>query len=331
MIFAYCAQGNHFSIDRVMPDFPMERGAIWFEATEPDNDEHHWLSTHFPGWLPEEDLSEIEISSRYFESDSGIHIRSLFPHRSGHDLRNINVAFNLRRDELITLQDEPTGLFRLMRQHLKAQHIKAKTPLDVIINLFDAKVEYLADTLEDVYEDLEEVSKSVLSEQCQDVDEQLRTITLQEDLNGKVRLNLLDTQRSLRYLMRACNHMLNDDQKDTICNMLRDIESLTPHAGFLFEKINFLMELTMGHINLEQNNIIKIFSVAAVMFMPPTLIASIYGMNFKAMPELTLDYGYPIALGLMLLSALITFLFLKESGGYNVFSMIIALVNKIIK
>ena len=236
MIFAYSAQGNQFSIDRVTPDFPPAKGTIWLEATEPDSDEHHWLTTHFPGCLPEEDLGEIEISSRYFETESGIHIWSLCPHRSGHELRNINVAFNLRPDKLITLQDEPTGLFRLMRKHLKTQHVKATTPLDVIIALFDAKVEYLADTLEEVYEDLEEVSQNALSEQYKDVDEQLRTITLQENLNGKVRLNLLDTQRSLRYLMRACNHMLNDEQRDSIRDMLRDIEPLTPHTGFLFEK-----------------------------------------------------------------------------------------------
>ncbi|MGB0359995.1 MAG: magnesium/cobalt transporter CorA [Endozoicomonas sp.] len=315
MIYAYSAQENQFSIDQVIPYAPPTKGTIWLEATEPDSDEHLWLNTYFPGCLPDdEDLGEIEISSRYYETESGIHIRSLFPHRAGHELRNINVAFNLRSDKLITLQDEPTGLFRLMRKHLKTQYFHATTPLDIVITLFDAKVEYLADTLEEVYEDLEEVSQNALSENNQDVDEQLRTITLQEDLNGKVRLNLLDTQRSLRYLMRACNHTLTDGQKNDIREMLRDIESLTPHTGFLFEKINFLMESTMGYINLEQNNIIKIFSVAAVMFMPPTLIASIYGMNFKVMPELSMEYGYPMAISLMLLSALSTFLFFKRKG-----------------
>ena len=317
MIYAYSAQDNQFSIDRFTPDFPPTDSAIWLEATEPDSDEHHWLTTQFPGCLPEEP-GEIEISSRFFESDSGIHIRSLFPHRSGQALRNINVAFNLRQDKLITLQDEPTGLFRLMRKHLKSQHVTAHTPLDVIIALFEAKVEYLADILEEVYEDLEAVSQKAVSEVSgknnKDVDKQLRVITLQEDLNGKVRLNLIDTQRSLRYIIRACNHMLNDQQRDAIREMLRDIESLTPHTGFLCEKINFLMESTMGYINVEQNNIIKIFSVAAVMFMPPTLIASIYGMNFKSMPELSLDIGYPLALGLMVVSALATFLFFKRKG-----------------
>lgn len=315
MINAYSVQENRFSIDRIPPDLPPARGTIWLDAVEPDSDEHHWLTSHFPGCLPDEEaLGEIEISSRYFETDNGVHIRSLFPHRSGHELRNINVAFNLRQDKLITLQDEPTGLFRLMRNYLKTQHIEAHTPLDVILALFNAKVEYLADILEEIYEDLEEVSQNAVSEETQDVDEQLRTITLQEDLNGKVRLNLLDTQRSLRYLMRACNRMLNEDQKESIREMLRDIESLTPHTGFLFEKVNFLMESTMGYINLEQNNIIKIFSVAAVMFLPPTLIASIYGMNFHDMPELSIEFGYPMTLGLMLLSAFGTYFFFKRKG-----------------
>ena len=313
MIYAYTAQDNQFSIDRFTPDIPPAVNAIWIEATRPNSDEHHWLVTQFPGCLPER-MGEIEISSRYFEADSGIHIRSLFPHRSGQALRNINVAFNLRKDKLITLQDEPTGLFRLMRKHLKTQHLTANTPLDVVIALFEAKVEFLADILEQVYEDLEAISQKALSENSKDADKQLRNITLQEDLNGKVHLNLMDTQRSLRYIVRTCGHRLSDQQRHAIREMTRDIESLTPHTGFLGDKINFLMESTMGFINLEQNNIIKIFSVAAVMFLSPTLIASIYGMNFKSMPELAVNYGYPLCLGLMASSALATYLFFKGKG-----------------
>lgn len=316
MIYAYSAQQEQFSVNRVNPEFPPSQGTIWIEATEPNDDERRWLTAHFPGCLPddEDDFGEIEISSRYFENDTGIHIRSLFPHKVGQELRNINVAFSLRNDRLVTLQDEPTGLFRLMRKHLKSQHLQATTALDIVLALFDAKVEYLADTLEDVYEELEVVSKNALMQNTQNVDEQLRIITLQEDLNGKVRLNLLDTLRSLRFLMRSCNHRLTESQKESIREMIRDIESLTPHSGFLFEKINFLMESTMSALNLEQNNIIKIFSVAAVMFLPPTLIASIYGMNFETMPELAIEYGYPLALTLMGLSAFSTYLFFKRKG-----------------
>ncbi|WP_330926215.1 magnesium/cobalt transporter CorA [Candidatus Sororendozoicomonas aggregata] len=313
MINAYSVHNSQFSVDRVDTSFSPSGGTIWLDVAEPSADEHQWLTRYYPGCLPdEEELHEIEVSSRFFESDEGIHIRSLFPHRCGHELRNVNIAFELREDKLITLQDEPTALFRLMRNYLKSQHVKADKPLDIIMNLFSAKVEYLADTLEEVYEELEAASQTALSENTTDADDLLRNITLQEDLNGKVRLNLLDTQRSLRYLLRTCSRLLSDAQHEEIRDMLRDIDSLTPHTAFLFEKINFLMEATMGFINLEQNTIIKIFSVAAVIFLPPTLIASIYGMNFNYMPELQTQWGYPMALFLMLLSAVGTFAFFKQ-------------------
>ncbi len=315
MINAYSVFKGQFSVDRVETEHPPSSGTIWLDVVEPSAEEHKWLISNYPDCLPDEnELHEIEVSSRFFESEHGVHIRSLFPHRSGHELRNVNIAFELRGDKLITLQDEPTALFRLMRNYLNTQHLQASTPIDVVISLFNGKVEYLADTLEEIYEELETASQNALAEETADADELLRTITLQEDLNGKVRLNLLDTQRSLRYLLRSCNKILEDDQKDQIRDMLRDIESLTPHTAFLFEKINFLMEATMGFINLEQNSIIKIFSVAAVIFLPPTLIASIYGMNFDIMPELHTDWGYPLALILMLISAVGTFLFFKRKG-----------------
>ncbi|PJE80205.1 Magnesium transport protein CorA [invertebrate metagenome] len=316
MINAYCMHNNHVSLTRIDCTSAPSEHIIWLDVAEPELHELKWLSRYFPGSMPnnEEDLRELEISSRFFETSDGIHIRTLFPHRSGHELRNVNVALTIKNDMLITLQDEPTALFRLMRGYIKNQQMKASLPLDIIIALFDAKVEYLADTLEEIYGELEEASQTALSEDTADVDELLRTITLQEDLNGKMRLNMLDTQRSLRYFLRACNKRLTEHQREQIRDMLRDLESLTPHTAFLFDKINFLMDATMGFINLEQNSIIKIFSVAAVMFMPPTLIASVYGMNFDFMPELHSSIGYPIALGMMLLSAFGTYFFFKRKG-----------------
>ena len=314
MINAYHRDNETYSISRISSDIAPPDHTLWLDLVELNEAENHWLDQHCPGFHEDDELHELEVSSRFFESDSGVHIRSIFPHQSGQELRNINIAFNLRDDLLVTLQDEPTALFRLMRNYLKVQHIKARTPLDIIIALFDAKVEFLADTLEEVYEKLEKSSQQSLSEGETDVDEQLRNITLQEDINGKVRLNLLDSQRCLRYILRTCNKSLDEGQKDQIRDILRDIDSLTPHSAFLFDKINFLMEATMGFINLEQNNIIKIFSVAAVMFLPPTLIASIYGMNFAIMPELTSTWGYPLALVMMLASAVGTYVFFKRKG-----------------
>ncbi|MRI34962.1 magnesium and cobalt transport protein CorA [Endozoicomonas sp. OPT23] len=315
MINAYHRENDLYSISRVNAEQPLPENTLWLDLVDLDEQENEWLEKECPGFIYDDDeLHEIEASSRFFESETGFHIRSLFPHQSGQELKNINIAFNLRDDQLITLQDEPTALFRLMRNYLKLQVVKARTPMDIVIALFDAKVEFLADTLEEVYENLEAISRHALSDEANDVDELLKNITLQEDINGKARLNLLDSQRCLRYLLKSCRHKLDDGQIDEIRDILRDIDSLTPHTGFLFEKINFLMEATMGFINLEQNNIIKIFSVAAVMFLPPTLIASIYGMNFKVMPELATSWGYPMALVLMVSSALGTYLFFKRKG-----------------
>ena len=133
---------------------------------------------------------------------------------------------------------------------------------------------------------------------------------------------MLDSQRSLRYLLRNRWLRLSETLNNEVMEMLRDIDSLLPHSAFLFDKINFLLEAILGTINLEQNKIIKIFSVAATIFMPPTLIASSYGMNFHIMPELDWTYGYPAAIGLMVASALSLISSLKERVGCSLNALV---------
>ena len=133
--------------------------------------------------------------------------------------------------------------------------------------------------------------------------EVLGAIARQEDLNGRIRRNVMDTRRAVSFMMRS--KMLNAEQFEEARQILRDIDSLDSHTAFLFDKINFLMDATVGFININQNKIIKIFSVASVALLPPTLIASLYGMNFQYMPELSQTWGYPYALALMVASALV--------------------------
>jgi magnesium transporter len=141
----------------------------------------------------------------------------------------------------------------------------------------------------------------------------LNSIAQEEDLNGRIRRNMMDTRRAVSFLMRG--RLLNADQFEEARQILRDIESLDGHTSFLFDKINFLMDATVGFININQNKIIKIFSVASVAFLPPTLIASIYGMNFKGwFPELDWELGYPFALLLMLASAITPFWYFRRRG-----------------
>jgi magnesium transporter len=154
----------------------------------------------------------------------------------------------------------------------------------------------------------------VLSEVVTDAlaGEVLGAIARQEDLNGRIRRNVMDTRRAVSFMMRA--KMLNAEQFEEARQILRDIESLDSHTAFLFDKINFLMDATVGFININQNKIIKIFSVASVALLPPTLIASIYGMNFQFMPELNFEWGYPYALVLMLASAIVPMWYFRKRG-----------------
>ena len=131
-------------------------------------------------------------------------------------------------------------------------------------------------------------------------------------MNGRIRRNVMDTRRAVSFMMRS--KMLNAEQFEEARQILRDIDSLDSHTAFLFDKINFLMDATVGFININQNKIIKIFSVASVALLPPTLIASLYGMNFRVMPELTWKYGYPMSLVLMGLSIVAPFWYFRRKG-----------------
>ena len=248
-----------------------------------------------------------------------MHIRSdfLVDAEGGDDgkpARNVRVAFILRDKVLFSVHSEDLPVFRLLR--LRARRIPAliEDAKDVLLKLYDADAEYSADRLEGIYDGLEKVSARVLT---QDVNDQaagdaLTAIAREEDLNGRIRRNVMDTRRALSFMMRS--RMLSAEQFEEARQILRDIDSLDSHTAFLFDKINFLMDATVGFININQNKIIKIFSVASVALLPPTLIASIYGMNFKLIPELEWQYGYMYALGLMLASVAAPFIYFRRKG-----------------
>jgi magnesium transporter len=185
---------------------------------------------------------------------------------------------------------------------------------DVLLDLYAADAEYSADALEDVYAALEGVSRHVLGTKITDDEAAkiLADIAREEDLNGRIRRNVHDTRRAVSFLVRGKS--LSPAQIDDARQILRDIESLDGHTSFLFGKINFLMDATVGFININQNKIIKIFSVASVAMLPPTLIASIYGMNFEWLPEIHWRYGYPFSLLLMLVSVAVPFWFFYKKG-----------------
>ncbi|QYK06778.1 magnesium/cobalt transporter CorA [Shewanella zhangzhouensis] len=311
MITAYVYENRQLTVLELGIEDSLPPSTLWLDLYKPEDEEREWLARFSVEELPdEEDINEIEASARFYQNSDGLHINSLFPQRVGQDVRAVNVSFNLRTKFLLTIREEDVGLIRLLRNYLRLGRLEVGTPQELFIELFNLKVDYLSDLIEDVYTVLENVGEEVF--ESQELDDVFKLITIQEDANGKIRLSLLDTQRSLRYMQRYYRGQLSDDDMKDLREMLSDIESLMPHSQFIFDKLNFLLDAAMGFTSLQQNKIIKIFSVAAVVFLPPTLIASSYGMNFTTMPELEWQYGYPMAIAMMLASAAGTYFFFKR-------------------
>ncbi len=289
---------------------------LWVDMVNPLEAERAWVETAYRFELPEEaEINDIEASARFYEDADGIHIHSFFLHSFEEQVRNITVAFNVHRGRLFTIHEEDLAAFRLFRLRVRRIPEFVKDTMDIMLNLYETEVEHVADELEQIYSALEGVSQSVLTETIAhgDMEETLAHIAAQEDLNGKARLSLMDIRRALSFLLRR-GRLLDTEHMENAREILRDIESLTSHTAFLFNKVNFLMDAALGFINITQNKIIKIFSIAAVVFLPPTLVASIYGMNFQFLPELQWEFGYPLALCLMVLSGLAPYWYFKRKG-----------------
>ncbi|MBH9551725.1 magnesium/cobalt transporter CorA [Inhella gelatinilytica] len=289
----------------------------WVDLEDPSEEEKQWVTTHFGLSIPDDAVDDdLEESARFYEEDDGqLHIRSDFLRLDEEGAsRNVRVAFILFRNTLFSVRKEDLPVFRLLRLRARRTPALIDDAKDVLLKLYDVDAEYSADALEGIYDALNAISARVLREQVDDqtASEVLTAIAREEDLNGRIRRNVMDTRRALSFMMRS--RMLTAEQFEDSRQILRDIDSLDSHTAFLFDKINFLMDATVGFININQNKIIKIFSVASVALLPPTLIASVYGMNFKFMPELDQPWGYPMALGLMAISVVAPFTYFRRKG-----------------
>jgi magnesium transporter len=318
MINVFVLQNGRLNQINIESRADLERAApVWVDLTDPNEQERAWVKSIYGVTLPDEDeVKDIEASARYYEAENGdLHLRTdfLLEDDDGRS-RIVTVAFILARNILFSMHMDDLPVFRLVRMRARSRPGSIQDYKDVLLDLYATDAEYSADALEGIYQSLEEVSRRVLQKQLTDQDAAaaLNAIAQEEDLNGRIRRNMMDTRRAVSFLMRG--RLLNADQFEEARQILRDIESLDGHTAFLFDKINFLMDATVGFININQNKIIKIFSVASVAFLPPTLIASIYGMNFRILPELQWDWGYPFALGLMVSSAIAPFWYFRRRG-----------------
>lgn len=254
---------------------------IWIDLVSPEDEELAWASDIFGVDLPNpKDLTDLETSARFYIEENGeVHLHSDFLLDRKDESRNVAVAFILKNDTLFSVRAKELPVFRLQRLRARAESGYVSEAKDVLLDLYAAEVEYSASALEDVYDELEKVGRQVFKSHMTDDEAAkiLAAIAEEEDLNGRIRRNVLDTRRALSFLMRG--KFLSEDQHTDVREILRDIESLDGHTAFLFNKINFQMDATVGFINVNQNKDIKRLTIISVIFMPLNLLAGIGGMS----------------------------------------------------
>jgi len=270
---------------------------IWVDLVAPTPRVREWVGKNFGLELPDpEDLTDLEASARFYIEDNGeVHLHSDFLLDLDDESRNVAVAFILHKDILFSVRTEELPVFRLQRLRARTKPGYVNDGTDVLLDLYAADAEYSADRLEDVYAELESVGKKVLNTKVTD-DEAgniLADIARQEDLNGRIRRNVLDTRRAVSFLMRG--KFLSVPQLEDARQIMRDIESLDGHTSFLFGKINFLMDAVVGFININQNQRVSKLTKLSIVFMPINIVAGIGGMSEFSM--MTTGVPWPVAYG----------------------------------
>ncbi|MCP9232379.1 magnesium/cobalt transporter CorA [Mesorhizobium sp. LMG 17147] len=297
---------------------------VWVDLLSPTKEEETTIETWLGIAVPtREEMEEIEISSRLYVEDGAYFMTAILPAQTELDDPLMSpVTFVLAGSRLITVRYHEPKAFKTFPLRAEKVATGCTSGDTILIGLLEAIVDRLADILERAGRDVEAISRDIfearstkVSKRNRDFQELLKGIGRKEDLASSVRDSLISLQRLAGFLAHASTQTkMSKDTRARIKTLSRDVLSLADHATFLSQKISFLLDATLDMISIEQNAIIKIFSVAAVIFLPPTLVASIYGMNFDIIPELKWHFGYPFAIGMMVLSAILPFWYFRRRG-----------------
>ncbi|MGY9049579.1 MAG: magnesium transporter CorA family protein, partial [Rhodobacterales bacterium] len=286
-------------------------GVVWIDLMNPSHAEEDDLEKRLGVDIPTKDeMEEIEISSRLYYENGASFMTAILPSRAdGDDPEMAPVSFVLAGSRLITVRYHEPRAFQTFPIRAEKAPMGCDTGEGVLVALLEAIVDRLADILERAGGEIDAISRNIFQHKgakpskSRDFQQVLQSIGHKGDLISNIRDSLVTMERLIGFLGQGAMQRKSDKViRERIKTLSRDVRSLADHDSFLSQKITFLLDATLGMINIEQNAIIKIFSVAAVVFLPPTLVASIYGMNFVHMPELNWPLGYPFALGLMVLS-----------------------------
>jgi len=317
MLSVYVPQGSSLERVPVASGDQIPDSAVWFDMAHPTQLEDKLVEKVVGISVPtREEMQEIEVTSRLYVENGARYMTATLMCQSDTDTpKTTAVTFILSGHRLITVRyDEPrpfmivgTKLARLCPAGINGE--------SVLMELLDAVIDRAADILERIGAEVDRVSHDIFepeADQTRSHQEILKSIGRKGDLTSKVRESLVSIGRVLLYLANEADSMRwAKETRSQLRGMQRDVQSLSDHATYLSSKITFVLDALLGVVSIEQNNIIKIFSIAAVVLMPPTLVASIYGMNFKNMPELEWQFGYPLAIVLMLIAAALPYVFFK--------------------
>jgi magnesium transporter len=281
---------------------------FWVDLINPTGDEKQQVEKDFSVELfTKHEREEIESSSKYVETAEEIGINLNFLIQEGDNFRNEPVSFIIKNKVLITQRYHEYRSFS--ETYRKLRVIKPTDGDDVFLTILETRIDFDADLIENITARISAISKEMTADQDTDRELLLKITALQES-TITIRENIIEKQRILSSMLKS--KMFPKEDYENMRIMIKDVGSLLDHTSFNFERLEFLQNTFLGLVDIEQNRVIKIFTVVTVIFMPPTVIASAYGMNFKYMPELDKIWGYPFAIVLMMLSSVITLLFFKR-------------------
>ncbi len=314
--------------DRLVPREAAEVGTpVWLDVFNPTADEDKQIEAMLGISLPtREEMQEIEVSARLYSEDGAEFMTILAVTRIDTDDPILTpITFVLKGSTLVTVRyDETKAFANFLVRAQKPNAVPCATGEQIMLSLIEALGDRMADALERTATEIDSISREVFRRRriageavkARDLEGLLEKIGASGDLLTKVRESLVSVNRVLTYhtTVEQNDRKAGKEAKVRAKTLYRDVVALTDQTAFLSNKVNFLLDATLGLINLQQNQIIKIFSVAAVVSLPPTLVASIYGMNFEYMPELKWLGGYPFAITLMILSAILPYWYFKRRG-----------------
>jgi len=320
MLSVYVPRGNALDRVPVAADVDVPEAAVWFDLVTPTLQEDKIVERQVGIAVPtREEMQEIEVTSRLYVEQGARYMTATLMCQSDTDTpKTTPVTFILSGHRLITVRYDEPRPFMIVGHKLARVCPAGTSGESVLMELLDAVIDRAADILERIGTEVDQVSREIFeseesaSERSKSYRAILRTIGRKGDLTSKVRESLVSIGRLLLYLANEADSMRwAKEPRAQLRGMQRDVQSLSDHAAYLTHKIQFLLDALLGMVTLDQNNVIKIFSVAAVVLLPPSLVATVYGMNFKHMPELDWMLGYPMALVLIVLAAILPYYFFK--------------------